>query len=125
VRIGACILVVDDDGAILEMLELLLLLEGYEVVTLQASHDTCHRAALLQPALVIHDVQMEQPDAGWRVLRQLRATPTRQHIPMLIASAEPSLEEQAARIEVNHFVTVRKPFVVERLLEQIRRLVQP
>ncbi len=122
---GPCILVVDDDGAILELLDLLLELEGYEVVTLQASQHTCHRAALLQPALVIHDLQMEQPDTGWRVLRQLRATPATAHIPMLITSAALGLEEQAAHMEVDHFVTMRKPFLVEPLLAQIRRLVHP
>jgi CheY-like chemotaxis protein len=122
---GSCILVVDDDGAILEMLELLLQLEGYAVVTLQASQHTCRRAALLQPALVIHDLQMEQPDAGWRVLRQLRATAATAHIPMLIASADPSLEKQAAHIEVDHFVTMRKPFLVAPLLQQIGVLLHP
>lgn len=120
---GPCILVVDDDGAILEMLDLLLELEGYAVVTLQTSHATCHRAAQLQPALVIHDVQMEQADTGWRVLRQLRATPATAHIPMLIASAARGLEEQAAQMEVDHVVTIRKPFLIEPLLAQIQRLV--
>ncbi len=122
---GPCILVVDDDREILDLLELVLELEGYAVVTLQESHDTCHRAALLQPVLVIHDVQMERPDAGWRVLRQLRATPAPAHIPMLIASAEPSLEAQAAQMEVDHFMTLRKPFELEPLLAQIRWLVHP
>ncbi len=122
---GPCILVVDDDREILELLELVLELEGYAVVTLQESHDTCYRAALLQPVLVIHDVQMERPDAGWRVLRQLRATPATAHIPMLIASAEPSLEAQAAHMEVDHFMKLRKPFELEPLLAQIRRLVHP
>ncbi len=121
---GRCILVVDDDHDLLELLELVLQLEGYEVVTLQESQHACYRAAQIQPALVIQDLRMEQPDTGWRILRQLRATPATQHIPVLIASAEPSLEDQAARLDVDHVATVGKPFLMEELLQKMRLLLQ-
>ncbi len=82
---GVLVLVVDDDAAIVELLEMALEDEGYHV------HATCGAAALqlahdLQPAVILLDVSMPGMD-GIEVSQRLRADPATAHIPIIVMSA--------------------------------------
>lgn len=68
----ADILVVDDDGAIREIVALILTSEGYTVQTAQNGEEALHLICLAPPKLVVLDLQMPVVD-GWGVAAELRA----------------------------------------------------
>ncbi|MGZ3715263.1 MAG: response regulator transcription factor, partial [Ktedonobacterales bacterium] len=71
----ACILVVDDDRAIRELMKFALECEGYTVATLSDGGEALRMLAnLTEPCIVLMDLMMPGVD-GWAVCRQLVAEP--------------------------------------------------
>ena len=64
------IIVVDDDKTSTTLFEQVLLMNKYEVVTVNQSADTIEVASAEQPDLFILDLMMPDPD-GFRVCRML------------------------------------------------------
>ncbi|MBC8075218.1 MAG: response regulator [Chloroflexales bacterium] len=110
------ILVVDDEGAIIEVLRGLLEDEGYRVVSAANGYDGLARVAQEQPDLIISDVMMPRM-GGLPFARALQQHPDYAAIPLVLASAgtPPPLDGIAAAF-------LPKPFDFEALLATIRRL---
>ena len=90
------LLVVDDDAAVREALELVLDLSGFEVATAADGREAIRRLARDSPDAVILDVLMPGLD-GLEVCRRIRATGDRTPVLMLTARAEVS--ERVAGLE--------------------------
>jgi len=110
------IMVVDDDKEILRLLERVLELEGYGVVT---TADSSSALALLdecKPDLVILDIVMPGPD-GYQVLQSIRQ---RSNVPviMLTARREASSLHKALALGADDYVT--KPFRPLELMTRIK-----
>lgn len=67
----ARLLVIDDDGALVELLQSYLSAQGYEVVTALNGRQGLRRFYETRPDLVLLDVTMPEMD-GWETLRRLR-----------------------------------------------------
>ena len=80
------IMVVDDDIDTLEMMECFLDGEGYRTVLWHQATGAHEIIRKEQPNLVILDLRMEQRDAGWTILEQMRADPATAHIPAIMYS---------------------------------------
>ncbi len=65
------LLVIDDDAALVELLQSYLATQGYEVVTASNGRQGLRRFYETRPDLVILDVTMPEMD-GWETLRRLR-----------------------------------------------------
>jgi DNA-binding response OmpR family regulator len=77
------ILIVEDDGDLLEVLKYVLEDEGYEVSTTDRGADAVSIAASQEFALVLLDVAMPDID-GIEVAKQLRADPRTRHLRLAI-----------------------------------------
>ena len=113
--------VVNDDPALLGMIELMLTREGYGVL---ASGDA-HRAQPLirdtSPDLVILDVPAwRRPD--WQLLGRLRLDQQTASIPVLVCSASPELRAAEARLRELGCDALEMPFDIDDLLAKVRRL---
>jgi CheY-like chemotaxis protein len=120
------IAVIDDDSTFLELMQDLLAVgEGYEVFTCASWVDSFEFVKRVEPDLVMLDLMLGREQAGWAVLKLLRADPDTTEIPVILCSAAvPMLSNHASR--VNGFTaveTVAKPFDVEDLLDTIVRLL--
>jgi DNA-binding response OmpR family regulator len=119
-----CIAVINDDQAIVDMLTDFLQDAGYETIDClsgEGSYDLIRRE---HPALVIIDLQMEQPEAGLHVLQKLRADPVTANIPVIICSADRRfLRERAATIQALNGEMLEKPFDLDPLLAKIQTLL--
>ncbi len=114
------IVAIDDDLAILALLHDALGLEGYRVAG--ASTTEAGRIALHQEgaSLIILDARLETPDAGWRLLDQLRTDPATAEIAIIVCSAD----HRALRTHANHIrdhgcLILEKPFDLDNLLEVV------
>ena len=117
------ILVVDDDGPILDLLRLLLESEGYLVVTATSVGAACASLAERLPDLVLCDVRL--PDAPpFALLDRLTSDPATVHLPVIVCSgAVREIEQAAARLERQHVAVVLKPFDIDDLLVSVERLL--
>jgi CheY-like chemotaxis protein len=114
------ILVVDDDEAILQFLEQLLVDEGYEVKTaLEASG--LETVAISPPDLILLDVMIRGMD-GIELSKQLKADPKTSHIPVILLTAG-GYKRAGEATQVEEFIT--KPFDINLLLDAIEKHIKP
>ncbi len=120
----ARIVVVEDDAAFQDLLDMVLTAEGYTVLrwTQGAGADAFIRD--IQPDLVILDLWLEHPQAGSMVLDLLMGDPATRYIPVIICSAyRQLLGEQEAQLRTHGYLMLDKPYQIEMLVEQVRTLL--
>lgn len=117
------ILIVDDDLAILEALELLLLDAGYEVdITTKNGGYIQEIISRHMPDLIILDVLLSGHD-GRDICRRLKGGEETRHIPVIMLSAHPTARETSLRAGADDFLA--KPFNIEELLSKVEHFLGP
>lgn len=118
------ILIVDDDAAIRQMLELRLGLAGYALFFAQNGEVGVREALLIQPDLILMDMHMPVMD-GHTAVRTLRQQNYTGIIAALTASALVHDGNQAFAAGCNYFIS--KPIMdgFEDLIESILKGVIP
>ena len=112
------ILVVDDEAAIVELLQAVLEDEGYEVVTAGDGREALVSLAANQVALVLSDVMMPRLD-GRELARTMHADPAHRAIPLvLLSAASPAIVQ-----DTPHAAFVPKPFDLDALLATVAQLL--
>jgi CheY-like chemotaxis protein len=123
---NATIAVVEDDPAFLSMVHELLSDEGYLTVLCADSEDAYPLIRRRRPDLVLLDLRMEDPEAGWRILLLLRQDQGTAHIPVIMFSAARHFLQLRARV-LRHkcCATLEKPFSADDLLWMVRSGLDP
>jgi DNA-binding response OmpR family regulator len=111
------ILVVDDDQAMLRMIRLTLVSEGYAVTTATDGYDGLHQLARQDFDLVVLDLQMPNMDGRTMHSEMKRLGNT---TPVIVVSA---YQAETARIELGAAGAVNKPFDTAVLIERIRSIL--
>jgi two-component system, OmpR family, KDP operon response regulator KdpE len=111
------ILVVDDDGPILLLMQNLLRELGFRPVTASSGAQALTLARNARPDLVLLDKNMPGMNGG-EVVTALRGEKGLEQLPILILSGEPVTRDELAALGVNG--AVQKPFDIGDLLEKIR-----
>ncbi|MGH7913633.1 MAG: response regulator [Candidatus Binataceae bacterium] len=114
------ILIVDDEIGILEVLESILDDAGFKVISAINGKEALTRLQETIPDLVIVDFMMPLLD-GEGVIKAMRANDRLRAIPVILASALPERAVRQRCITYQSFL--RKPFKIERLMEEICRLL--
>jgi CheY-like chemotaxis protein len=112
------VLAIDDDPAVLELLERFLTREGYRVTTARSGAEGLRLAAELRPAAITLDVVMPEMD-GWAVLRQLKTNPELAPIPVVIVSMTDDMAQGLALGAAEFLV---KPVDRARLLDIVGKV---
>lgn len=120
---GKTIVVVNDSPELLELAELLLTDEDYDVKVALAGRGALDLIRTTRPDLIVLDIRL--PDiSGWDILQALKLDPNTSSIPVLVCSAAVqelrSLEEQLARMGVDVLI---KPFAIDTLLDKVQNLI--
>jgi DNA-binding response OmpR family regulator len=115
------ILVCDDTPDILEMVQLILETEGFEVKTAATGREVLTALAREIPDLVLLDLRMPGLD-GFGVLRELRLRPS-PTTPVIILSAKSMEEDRQAALAAGAKGYLVKPFTVAQLVDAVRRQV--
>ena len=115
------ILVVDDDESILEVVQIVLESEGYDVQTATNSAFLQQLASQpVLPDLILLDVLLSGED-GRDISQQLKANPQLQHIPVIMLSAHSEASKMADIGGADAFL--EKPFDVDVLLDTVQRYI--
>lgn len=120
------ITVVNEDTAYLRMMETLLTLEGYEAIAWREGHGAYELIKRERPDLVILDIRLEHPEAGWVVLDLMRLDPETAHIPVIVASGDLRvLREKEELLRAKRCDILPKPFDLQELLAKIQAVIGP
>lgn len=109
------ILVVDDDESILEMIEVALAFEGYQVETAPHGAAALERVREGQPDLILLDMRMPVMD-GWEFSRRYRETGDGL-APIVVLTADRSAADSASQIAADAYLA--KPFDLGDLLQVV------
>jgi signal transduction histidine kinase/DNA-binding response OmpR family regulator len=111
------VLCIDDEPDVIEILRNYLVPEGYTVFGANSGDDGIKLAERLQPAVITLDIMMPKKD-GWQVLRELKANPMTQNIPVLIHSMVDNIPLAFSLGAIDY---LPKPADVSMVLRMVRK----
>ena len=112
------VLLVDDDPAILRLLEVNFRMEGFDVDAAAHGQDAMAAVERATPDVVILDLMLPGMD-GREVLARLRAHPATASVPVIFLTAR--AREDAALVDIGE-IYVQKPFDTVDLVATVRAL---
>jgi DNA-binding response OmpR family regulator len=114
------IIVVDDDKTATALFEQVLMMNKYDVVTLNDSAKTVETATEVKPDLIILDLMMPEPD-GFKVCRMLRAEPLFRRTPIIIVTALNDLDSKLVAMGAGASDYLVKPFHIDQLFSMVEK----
>ncbi len=115
-----CILIVDDDASVLQLIEDVLSAD-YAVEAVSNPLEALDRAQREHYDLALIDLGMPQLD-GIELIRRLRSQPGTREMPIIALSAFDQLRQRVSNVQVD--AVVSKPFAIETLEDTITRLLK-
>jgi PleD family two-component response regulator len=117
------ILLIDDDGRLLEVMKTNLEIEGYEVITAVSGGTGFASAVVEQPDMIILDIMMPDID-GWEVSRRLRSEPRTKYVPIIMLTALDEPHHVVKGFESGADDYLAKPFDNAELFARIRTVLR-
>ncbi len=117
------ILVVNDDPIIIQITAKVLSASGYEVFKATSGPDALRQVDEVRPELVILDVMMPEMN-GYEVCRHLRAKAITARLPIMMLTAQESVEEKVRGLEAGADDYVTKPFQPAELQARVKVLLR-
>ena len=122
-RPPACILVVDDNPANIDIIETRLATQGYRIVTAVDGEDALAKAREHKPDVILLDVMMPKKD-GLEVCRELKADPTLPFTPIILVTAKGDTKDVIAGLESGGDEYLTKPVDTAALLARVRSILR-
>jgi|RifCSP16_2_1023846.scaffolds.fasta_scaffold144302_2 DNA-binding NtrC family response regulator len=120
-RSAATVMVVDDEPRFCQLLERILLEDGYRVVSATSGRQALMLAREAEPQLVLLDVVMPEMD-GIETLRRLRTMEKKSVVVMLTAHGTVETAREAMLLGAYDYLT--KPFSLELLRSVLREGIE-
>lgn len=117
------ILIVDDDAANREAIELLLHPDGYHFISAASGNEALAAVARQAPDLVLLDVTMPDMD-GFAVATKLKADPATAGIPIIMVTAHTGRGWRVVGLEAGVEDYVTKPIDAAELPLKVRNLLR-
>lgn len=117
------VLVVDDDSALLGLVEATLASAGIETVATVDAHDAVRLAREVEPSAVLLDLAMPGV-SGFDILAELKSEPDLRDVPVVVLSARSEGEFRIRSLREGAVDFVAKPFEPEELVLRVVRAVQ-
>ncbi|MEM1323587.1 MAG: response regulator [Bacteroidota bacterium] len=116
------ILLIDDHSPNLENLTEILEMEGYQVFFSHNGEEGILLTKAQLPNLVISDIKLPGID-GFELIKQLKANPSTQQIPILLLSAfsEKSMINKGLELGAKGYLV--KPFGMEEMLITVQKII--
>ncbi len=114
------ILVVDDEGDIIDLAEMYLRSEGFSVARAANGIEALERVADTGPSLVLLDIMLPGLD-GWEVCRRIRAT---SDVPVLFLTARGDPVDRVVGLELGADDYIVKPFHGRELVARVKAVLR-
>ena len=120
--VAPCVLLVDDDPRILELLEIAFTAHGFRVLTAPDGDAAIKRALADHPDLVVLDVRLPKK-SGLEVCEWLRRDPDDPGVPVIMVSAVVDAETRLQAFTRGADDYLIKPFSPKELIARVKRLL--
>lgn len=115
----AKILVVDDEPDILDLVELSIASEGFDVIKATNGEEAIQQAERESPQLILLDISMPGMD-GFETLEALRENPETEAIPVILLTARAQISDKLRGISSGAEDYITKPFNPSELIERVK-----
>lgn len=115
------ILLVDDDAALLEVTSIVLMSEGYRVVTAKDGPEALKVLGYERLDLVVLDIMMPHM-SGFEVLKKMRE---RSDVPVVMLTAKSQSVDKVVGLELGADDYITKPFSPVQLLDKVIEVLGP
>jgi DNA-binding response OmpR family regulator len=116
------IMLVEDDQPIRELMEILLTRLGYEPLIIPDVLKALDIVKNDPPALLLLDVMMEPMD-GWEFLEKIREEYRMKDLPVILFTAQPTVEERLATMHDPRLGVLQKPVSIPDLKAGIEKFL--
>jgi len=116
------ILAVDDDIDILELVEMSLTADGFDVITANDGISALEQAKAHSPDLILLDLMMPVMD-GFEVIEKLKAEAQTRTIPVIMLTARAQTHEKVQGLNAGADDYVTKPFDLDELTARIEAVL--
>lgn len=114
------VLIAEDDQSILEVMHIILMDAGYEILTVDDGNLLMKTIESFLPDILLLDIWMGGRDGG-DIAKQLKSQESLKHIPIIMISANNDTEKIAKKAGADGFL--QKPFDVDELLQIVKRFI--
>ncbi len=114
------VLVIDDERALAELLQVNLELEGFLVAKAHSGIEGLNKLPTEKPDIIMLDVRMPGLD-GFEICRRLKADPATKPIPVIMVSAFAQQTDIQKGLDAGAADYVKKPFDVVKVVELIKK----
>ncbi|GAB4275593.1 MAG: hypothetical protein Kow0029_16900 [Candidatus Rifleibacteriota bacterium] len=119
---GKLILIVDDEEAIVLLLETILGVYNYRSESCMEPQKALEKAIELKPDLIILDIAMPGMD-GYEICQKLKNTPETSSIPVLMITALALIQDKKRALESGADGFIFKPFNPQIVVAEIEKLL--
>lgn len=116
------ILIVDDDPSMVRLVEHILRLESYEILSVRNGAQAIEKTGTIEPDVIILDVILPGAD-GFEICEALRHDPATAQIPILMLSRRRQELDKSQASEVGADVYLTKPPDPIELRSEVRALI--
>jgi two-component system, cell cycle response regulator DivK len=121
---GEPILIVDDTPVNLKLTRILLVNEGYKVLTAASAEEALELLRSYRPRLILADIQLPGID-GLEMTRRIKMDERTRHIPVVALTAFALKGDEQKAIDAGCDGYITKPIDTHTLGERIRRMLSP
>jgi len=115
-----CILIYDDDLEILAVTKIILEKHNYRVETRTRCDDIIKEISEIKADLVFMDLWIPR-EGGESALNLMKGNESTQHIPVVLFSANDSIEEVCKRSNADGYL--KKPFSINNLVQLVENII--
>jgi DNA-binding NtrC family response regulator len=115
------VLIIDDERAILDTVQILLRGEGFDVATVQNPREALERVGEFEPDIVLTDIRMPGM-SGLEILAAMRQQDP--EVPVILMTAQASLQSAVQAVNEGAYYYLQKPFSNAELVTLCRRAAQ-
>lgn len=115
------ILIIEDDGDILQVLETVLTYNEFSVTGIPGTEDIFESIEKYKPDLILTDYLLSGLNGG-RICQLIKSNKETCHLPVMLISAYPELATSFGNFGFDAFIN--KPFNIGELVEKIDELLE-
>lgn len=115
------ILVVDDEGIVLDSCQRVLKAEGFDILLVTSADKALKAIEYDKPSLILIDVKMPVHDGMFLMQKVKEKWPD---IPIIVMSGYPTKETITEACKMGAATFIEKPFTPDELLETINRFIK-
>ncbi len=119
---GSTIAVVNDDTTFLDLMGFLIAERGWKSLILREAGPAFEQLKEAMPDVIIVDIRMEKPEAGWTIMELLTLDPATRDIPLIVCSAAMfDLRSKEDWLTAHGIDVLPKPFDIDDLYRCLDR----